>query len=94
MKRLRAVLGLAAALPLAGCVFAVGTDSEGDELLRDRVRELEHRVERLERGPHGTILLKGGEGGMFLRHGGPDRLEVEVEEEFSLPVEEAPEEGK
>lgn len=49
MKRLRTVLFAAGLLPLTGCVFAVGSDDEGTEALRDRVRALEKRVDRIER---------------------------------------------
>jgi hypothetical protein len=38
------------AAPMAGCVFAVSGDDDETEALRDRVRHLEHRIERLEHG--------------------------------------------
>jgi len=49
MKRARTALFAAMLLPLTGCVFAVGSDDEGTEALRDRVRALEKRVDRIER---------------------------------------------
>lgn len=49
MRSVRRVLSAALVLPLAGCVFAVGSDDDEIEGLRDRVREMERRVDRLER---------------------------------------------
>ena len=47
MRPARLVLAAALLLPLGGCVLAVG---EGEnEGLRDRVRDLERRVDRMER---------------------------------------------
>lgn len=51
MKRLRLGVALLLLLPAAGCVFAVGGDDERNEELRDRVRALEHRIDRLEGEP-------------------------------------------
>ena len=48
MRRTRAALFGALLLPLTGCVFAVGVDDDKTEGLRDRVRTLEKRVDRLE----------------------------------------------
>ena len=55
MRAIRRLLPLAFLLPLGGCVFAVGGDGEGNEKLRDKVRDLEKRVDRLENG--GTFSL-------------------------------------
>ena len=57
MRVIRRLLPLAFLLPLGGCVFAVGGDGEGNEKLRDKVRDLEKRVDRLENG--GTFSLMG-----------------------------------
>ena len=46
MKLRRLAAAVLVALPLSGCVFAVG--SGDNEPLRDRVRKLEKRVEKLE----------------------------------------------
>ncbi len=54
--RLLALLGLLT-LPLSGCVFAVGHGES--EALRDRVRDLEKRVERLEGGGGQVIMIQG-----------------------------------
>jgi hypothetical protein len=52
MKSVRRVLPVLLLLPLAGCVLAI--DGDGDnEKLRDRVRELERRIDRLESPWHG-----------------------------------------
>jgi hypothetical protein len=59
MGRNRA-LGLLLLLPLTGCVFAVGADDEGTEKLRDRVRELERRLDRLEAPPSQVLVLPRG----------------------------------
>ena len=48
-------------LPLTGCVFAGGSDDEGNEALRDRVRELEKRVDRIER-PSQVITIQEATG--------------------------------
>ena len=50
MNRVRRAAALLLLLPAAGCVFAVGGDDEGNEALRDRVRALERRIDRLEGG--------------------------------------------
>jgi hypothetical protein len=50
MAKWRRAAALAFLLPAAGCVFAVGGDDDGNEELRDRVRMLEHRIDRLEHG--------------------------------------------
>jgi len=60
---LRRGLALLLLLPSAGCVFAVGADDEACDDLRDRVRALERRIDRLEGAP--------GPSG-FLRHPAPD----------------------
>jgi hypothetical protein len=60
MKRTRAALFTAMLLPLTGCVFAVGADDEGTEKIRDQVRELEKRVDRLERPQ--TVVISGEKG--------------------------------
>ena len=57
MTRTRAALFAAMLLPLTGCVFAVGADDEGTEKIRDEVRELERRVDRLERPA--TVVYMG-----------------------------------
>ena len=57
MNRLRAALFTVLMLPLTGCVFAVGSDDDETERLRDRVRELEKRVDRIERPP--VLVIEG-----------------------------------
>jgi hypothetical protein len=47
MRKNVAVALLVVSTGLSGCVFAVGTASEGD-----RIRKLEQRVERAERALH------------------------------------------
>ena len=57
MNRLRTALFAATLLPLTGCVFAVGSDDEETERLRDRVRDLEQRVDRIDPPP--VIVIEG-----------------------------------
>jgi len=60
MKGSRAALFAVLLLPLTGCVFAVGVDDDKNEALRDRVRDLERRMDRMDRprpmGPPATIV--------------------------------------
>jgi hypothetical protein len=50
MKRPRTAAALLLLLPLSGCVFAVGTgDDEKADEMRDRIRAMERRLDRLER---------------------------------------------
>lgn len=60
MKAVRALVVLSLVLPLGGCIFAVGGKGES-EALRDRVRDLEKRVERLESGGGGGVIMLQGE---------------------------------
>ncbi len=79
MKPICRLLPLAFLLPLGGCVFAVGGDGE-NESLRDKVRGLEKRVDRLEhRGGQGIITINGK--AMEMRGGVMIREEKEEEEE-------------
>ena len=55
VRRLAVLLLLAA--PLGGCIFAVGSGGES-EALRDKVRDLENRMERLE-GGGGVFTIQG-----------------------------------
>jgi len=60
--KIRRVVRLAlVALSLSGCVFAVGSGGD-NEPLRDRVRELEKRVDRLEGGGQVQVISIQGEG--------------------------------
>jgi len=59
MKVPRRSLAFLLMMPLTGCVFAVGSDDEGNEKLRDRVRDLEKRVDRIERP---AMVLESGHG--------------------------------
>jgi hypothetical protein len=51
MRVSRRSLAFVLMLPVTGCVFAVGSDDDGTEALRDRVRALEKRVDRMEQHP-------------------------------------------
>jgi len=62
MNGKRRGLALLLALPMAGCVFAVSGDDDENEELRDRVRALEHRIERLEGGDRPPPRLRIREG--------------------------------
>jgi len=80
MNRCRAALFGALLLPLTGCVFAVGSDDEGTEALRDRVRALEGRVDRIEhpgqdRGRN-MKTYRVNEGGAYMP-AGPSEVEPE-----------------
>ena len=57
MNRLRCALFTVLLLPLTGCVFAVGSDDDETERLRDRVRELEKRLDRIENPT--TLVIEG-----------------------------------
>jgi hypothetical protein len=75
VRRLRLLASVALlAVPLSGCVFAVGHGES--EALRDRVRDLEKRVERLE-GGGGQVIMIPGEGA-FLERGGMPGSRIEV----------------
>jgi hypothetical protein len=73
MNRFRAALFAALLLPLTGCVFAVGSDDEGTEALRDRVRDLEKRVDRMERP---TIRWESGVDSRYIIQDGKAIQEV------------------
>jgi hypothetical protein len=59
MRRPRTAAALLLLFPLSGCVFAVGVEGEDEaDELRDRVRAMERRLERLEHA--GVISMLQG----------------------------------